>query len=74
MRCSGVRWSSEDDLAGARGAVFRAHEEADFRPVEFVERDGIEAHLALSVEAEQAESDAVPAEAAGATSHAAPGA
>jgi 2-keto-4-pentenoate hydratase len=69
-----VRWSSEDDLAGARAAVLRAYEEADFRPAEFFEREGIEADLALSVEADPAESGEVPAEAAGATSRAAPGA
>ncbi|WP_225727109.1 MULTISPECIES: antibiotic biosynthesis monooxygenase [unclassified Nocardia] len=45
-----VKWSSEDDLAAAKSAVDRSHEAAQFQPVEFFERVGIEADLANYVD------------------------
>lgn len=49
-----VKWSSVDDLATARTAVEQAHRDADFRPVEFFERTGIEPDLANYVESQPA--------------------
>jgi heme-degrading monooxygenase HmoA len=45
-----VRWASAEDLAVARSAVERSHQEADFRPAEFFRQAGIEADLANYVD------------------------
>ncbi|MGW1676441.1 hypothetical protein [Saccharopolyspora sp. NPDC002376] len=48
-----VKWSSADDLAGARTAVHQVHRAADFDPAEFFTRTGIEADLANYTEADR---------------------
>lgn len=45
-----VKWASADDLEPAKVAAERAHQEADFRPAEFMEQHGIDADLANYVE------------------------
>ncbi|NJC69241.1 antibiotic biosynthesis monooxygenase [Planosporangium thailandense] len=45
-----VRWSSVDDLPGARTAVEASHRAAGFEPAAFFERAGIEADVANYVD------------------------
>ncbi|REF38315.1 antibiotic biosynthesis monooxygenase family protein [Thermasporomyces composti] len=48
-----ARWASADDLANAKAAVERSHQEAQFSPPEFFRRAGIEADLGTYVRVDE---------------------